>query len=126
VFCEDMLSGPLTHSAYRDLCAEAEFHGTALPVHVQFQQQGVTRCGRVVESQAGRGGPDWFRLDAETRPVWVPHFRVRACEAAGHCHCAEDARLDARAAHLGERSERRGAACAVPLGNTGTTREAAV
>lgn len=120
--------GPLTHSAYRDLCADAAWHGSPLPLWVQFQQQGLTRCGRIVEVQPGRGGPDWFQLDAGTSPLWVPHFRVRACQAAGLCHCAEGSRLEGmeQAAHAGERSEHGGAGCSVPLGNTGTTREAAV
>lgn len=81
------VSEPLTAAAYADLCAEREWHGRPIPLHVQFRKRGLVECARVVEVKQGANDVDWFRLDAGSGPLWASHFNVRACASNGVCHC---------------------------------------
>lgn len=113
---------PLTFAAWCGISLDHHIRTGQVPVvRVQVRKRGVVLCGRVLEASPAREGQDtdWFKVDCYLGQLWFPDSNVRQCSALdGRCTCeAEAAQVTEGVRACAGAS----GACAVPLGNTGTT-----
>lgn len=105
----------LTYREWVGFVLGRDMLGESIQAFVQFQRRGIKACGVVVDGAPADGSSDWFQIRSlDGGLCWLPQANVRLCSGDGRCSCEALALEGARVAGAS-------GACAVPLGNTGTT-----